>query len=239
MISNDTKEKLINSFNSLEAAAHNLKATIGNEGKRAFADGDTQDISELLVLMTKMNEIIGKINKIAPSFRTYRLDLATQSKPDELGIGENKHIKNLNRQGTKKPETVEGSLYGFSVDGEQDIPMFITPNNIGISPMVTLSVHFKNGQPVYADILPGNRIVLGPKADTAKIRDRINRAVQNGIVKLTTTKDPNNDENTIMEVIQNMRFKSLGVMCSMILGEQVQNSREALRLLQFQSKDEE
>lgn len=91
MISNDTKEKLINSFNSLEAAAHNLKATIGNEGKRAFADGDTQDISELLVLMTKMNEIIGKLNKIAPSFRTYRLDLATQSKPDELGIGENKH----------------------------------------------------------------------------------------------------------------------------------------------------
>ena len=40
---------------------------------------DTQAISELLVIMTKVNEVTSKINKLAPTFRSYRLDLATKN----------------------------------------------------------------------------------------------------------------------------------------------------------------
>lgn len=87
MLNNQSKQKLINSFNSMMTSLYNLKTDIAAEGKKAFIECDTQSINELMVLMTKVNEISNKVDKLAPSFKTYTLDIVTDTHPAVFPIG--------------------------------------------------------------------------------------------------------------------------------------------------------
>lgn len=84
MISNKQKSKLIASFNNVVTSVHNLRADIAAEGKKAFTECNTQDINELMQLLGKINEIAAKVDKAAPVFRSYSLDIATETHPAEF-----------------------------------------------------------------------------------------------------------------------------------------------------------
>lgn len=97
MIDNSSKQKLINSFNNVVIAVHNLRATIASEGKRAFIECDTNDINELMGLMSKVNEISNKLDKVAGPFKSYSLDIATDTHPSEFPI----NIREIHKSNSK------------------------------------------------------------------------------------------------------------------------------------------
>lgn len=97
-MNNVSKQKLVNSFNQVVTAVHNLKTDIATEGRKAFMAEKSADIQELLNILNSVTALRENIESVASIFKTYQIDLVTETHPSDFPLdnpmaSENKQIE--------------------------------------------------------------------------------------------------------------------------------------------------
>lgn len=211
MISDQSKDKLINSFDSLTMAVHNMKACVASEGKRAFADGDTQAISELLVIMTKVNEVTSKINKLAPTFRSYRLDLATKN---------NNNSKSLEIEDETQVDKIVKCYIRLNSESEDRTEQKIT----------CLVEILKQGDIKFT--LKATQVFsINTSNYPSDTKKRFMRAISLGDIRVIGE----SDGMTSIVVNRDMQFKSANSICSFVLCKKVRDGLNLIKIAEDNS----
>lgn len=214
MISDQSKDKLINSFDSLTMAVHNMKACVASEGKRAFADGDTQAISELLVIMTKVNEVTSKINKLAPTFRSYRLDLATK-----------------NNHSSGYPIDIEDNTQVDKIV-KCYIPLVESPesNKQKVNCLVEI---LKQGEMKFT-LKATQSISINTSNYTADMKKRFMKAISSGDIQIIDKPNESGDTTNIV-INRDIQFKSANSICSFVLCKRVKDGLNVIKVAEDNS----
>lgn len=220
MITDGGKEKLIASFDNLTMAAHNLKATVASEGKRAFADGNTQDISELLSLMNKVNELMSKVNKLAPTFRSYRLDIATHN----VNKTQATEIKSSS---SSSEETFESEQGLKDIDKETEVDCYIELETLQVSEKSSKDGRLTANCRAYIKQGQFTRFILNKNQTIRIISNRYKDDYRKRLLKYETSgciKVENSGEDYFnMHVKSDIQFKSANSLCSFVLGRRVRD----------------
>lgn len=105
MITKDTKKKITKSFNNLMVAMSNFRNDVADSGAKAFKSGTPEDVYELAKLLTQVDELKNKMNKIAPCIKTYSLDISVEEVSQTLPIASTQsQLKELQSIHNKKDE---------------------------------------------------------------------------------------------------------------------------------------
>lgn len=85
-MTNSSKQRLVNSFNQVVTAVHNLKTDIATEGKKAFIAEQPEDVKELLNMLDSITSLRNSIDSVASIFKAYQIDLVTETHPSEFPL---------------------------------------------------------------------------------------------------------------------------------------------------------
>jgi hypothetical protein len=107
LISNESKAKILNSFDMVVDSVENLRDVLENEGKRAFSECNHDDIDELLTYMTLANKLEEKVDKLREKITTYSLDLATETHPAEFPLGNTEIIESDTKSDANNADATE------------------------------------------------------------------------------------------------------------------------------------
>lgn len=213
-MNNASKKKLVNSFSQVLVAIHNLSADISNEGKKAFTSGDTNSIRELANIVDRVKELETKADKISSVFKTYTLDLVTETHPSEFplpmpddtfGESDNKISDDIN-------------ISRNTVDKNNE------PNSIYYIETDEYAVTFRKGINDKFILLSGSYFKW-PSLVSKRIIDRLNRYRSNNIVKTQI----NDNKQIDITVEHDIEFKTIKSMLSFIVGKKVVNTDKYLK----------
>lgn len=180
------------------AAIHNLRADIATEGKKAFMDGNESDIRELGCLVGKVAELEYRLDKIAPSFKTYALDIATETHPSEFPLADSTSESNI---GSKNIDSVTC----YYVKDKNNIKVrYISDSDIKLC---------------------GGSSVEWRSARPKEYEKRLKHLLSSNEIEIILQDDGNNDTLIIKRDIQ---FKSVNALMSFVLCKKVKNAAELL-----------
>ncbi len=210
MINVASKQKLVRGFNQVLTSLHNLKADIANEGKKAFMNGTVQDISELANLMSKINDINIKVEKAASAFKTYELDIVTETHPSEFPLINSPVIQNKyeNEAGSgdvkSEKEKMEHMVYRLDSDYCSIRCIYNPTDN---SYYLAKNSTFK---------------IVTDKLKSYKVR----HLIKNGDIDLVC----NVDDGSTYIVTRDIKFSSANSLCTFVLNKRVRNGSKLLEI---------
>lgn len=206
MINNASKQRLINSFNQVVASIHNLKADIASEGKKAFMDANELDIKELATLIGKVTELEHKLDKIAPSFKTYTLDIATETHPSEFPLASMTSMAEGNNKEISSNNSSEVITCYFDKDKTNITVRY--KDNLNIKLCAGSSIEWKSGRP-------------------KEYENRLKRLIRSDEVEIIIQDD--GDRDTLI-IKRDIGFKSLNALMSFVLCKKIRNADKLLTL---------